>query len=41
MVREPNKTKYFLIIVNSLFPSPWAPGLLSNNPPVAFDAVVY
>ena len=23
MVREPNKTKYFLIIVNSLLPLPW------------------
>ena len=41
MVREPNKTKYFLIIVNSLLPLPWDPGLLSNNPSVVFDAVIY
>ena len=40
MVREPNITKYFLIIVNSLLPLPWDPGLLSNNPPVVFDAVI-
>ena len=41
MVREPNITKYFLIIVNSLLPLPWDPGLLSNNPPLVFDAVIY
>ena len=41
MVREPNITKYFLIIVNSLSPLPWDPALLSNNPPVVFDAVMY
>ena len=41
MVREQNKTKYFLIIVNSLLPLLWDPGLLSNNPPVVFDAVIY
>ena len=41
MVREPNKTKYFLIIVDSLLPLPWDPGLLSNNPLVVFDAVIY
>ena len=39
MVREQNITKYFLIIVNSLLPLPWDPGLVPNNPPVAFDAV--
>ena len=41
MVRKPNETKYFLIIVNSLLPLPWDPGLLSNNPPVVFDAIIY
>ena len=41
MVREPNITKYFLIIVNSLLNLPWDPGLLSNNPPVVFDVAIY
>ena len=41
MVREPNETKYILIIVDSLLPLPWDPGLLSNNPLVVFDAVIY
>ena len=41
MVREPNITEYFLIIVNSLLPLPLDPGLLSNNPPLIFDAVIY
>ena len=41
MVREPNITKYFLSIVNSLLTLPWDPGLLPNNPPLAFDAVIY
>ena len=41
MVREPNITKYFLSVVNSLLPLPWDPGLLPNNPPLAFDAVIY
>ena len=41
MVREPNITKYFLIIVNSLLPLSWDPGLLSNNRPLIFDAVIY
>ena len=41
MVREPNITKYFLIILNSLLPLPWDPALLPNNPPLNFDAVIY
>ena len=41
MVREPNTTKYFLIIVNSLLSLPGYPGLPSNNPPMVFDAVIY
>ena len=41
MVREPNITKQFLIIVNSLLPLPWDSALLSDNPPVVFDAIIY